>query len=621
MTQANLRFVVTHANARYFRPDETLIEPASGIASAVFIIRRGSVTGVHGLADVVGNAFEYEAGDVFPVSAVLSARAVSAHYRATSDTFVWMLPTVHVNTLAQTCPVFADFINGRVLHFLQMSRDALRQSYSARSMLEQSLERPLARVMHTQPLICAPSTSLTQALSQMHERRVGSMLVVGQQSELLGILTRYDILSKITLAQVPLSTAIEQVMTSPVHALTDEHTAQDAALLMSRHGVRHVPVTRSSAVVGIVSERDLFALQRLSIKQISTAIRASADVPSLAHCASDIRDLAKDLLAQGVHSRQLTGLISHLNDVLTQQLVTLTAKAHGVSANEFCWIALGSEGRGEQTISTDQDNALILSNEASAGDVSRLMMMAKDVNMALDACGFPLCEGGIMASEPQCCMRLDQWKTRFEEWVQFGTPEHLLNASIFFDFRSLCGKSALADELRAHVTPLAKGSRKFLNLLAVNGLSIDVPLNWLGAVDTTKHNGVATIDLKLQGTALVVTAARVFALAFGIEATATAQRLQAFGRMANVPQHEYEAWVTGFEFLQTLRLRVQLELGSEPTTPQNPLTRAHPKLAVDSDQPNRVSVEALNDVDRRMLKESMKVARSIQQRLSMDYAR
>lgn len=621
MAPNHLKYVVTHAQARYFKPDEMLIGPDSGAASAVFIIRRGSVTGVHGLADVVGNAFEYEAGDVFPISAALSARAVSAHYRATSDTFVWELPIACVNTLAQSCPVFADFVNGRVLHFLQVSREALRQSYSARSMVEQSLERPLREVMRAQPLVCAPETPLAQALAQMHERRVGSMLVVGEAQTLIGILTRYDILGKITLPQVALTQTISTVMTQPVHALTDDDTAQDAALLMSRHGIRHVPVTRHGALVGIVSERDLFALQRLSIKQLSSDIRAARDVDALSICARDIRDLAKDLLAQGVQARQLTALVSHLNDVLTQQLVGLVASAHGLSVHDFCWIALGSEGRGEQTIATDQDNALILPTQATDEDLAKAMAMAKDVNASLDACGFPLCEGGIMAGEAMCCMRLDQWKARFEEWIHFGSPEHLLNASIFFDFRSLCGRSNLADELRSHVTPLAKGNRKFLNQLALNGLSTEIPLNWLGAIDTKQHHGLATLDLKLQATALVVTAARVFALALGIEDTSTAQRLLAYGRLAHVPQREYEAWVTGFEFIQTLRLRVQLELGSAHALQASPMDVAHPKLAVDSDQPNRISVDALNDVDRRMLKESLKVSRSIQQRLAMDHAR
>ncbi len=616
MTTDDLRLVIQHATQHYFETDQTVLSPSDGPVSAVLIIRSGSITGQRGVAEVAGMAgaaIEYEAGDMFPVSAALSSRAVSAHYTATSDTFVWSLPVEHVQALAKRSPVFADFLNGRVMHFLQLSREALQQSYAARSMMEQSLERPLSQAMRKQPINCLPSTPLREALSVMHQRRVGSMLVVDADQCLAGILTRYDILGKITLPSVSLDVPISGVMTQPVHSLTAEHTAQDAALMMSRLGIRHVPVTQAGRLVGIVSERDLFALQRLSIKQLSSEIRAAIDVTALVACAQSVRELAKDLLAQGVHSRQITGLISHLNDVLTQQIIVLIAKQFSINSHEFCWLALGSEGRGEQTIATDQDNALILPNEASDAELARAQAMAWAVNEALDRCGFPLCEGGIMAGHARCCMRLGQWQQRFSDWIQFGTPEHLLNASIFFDFRAISGRTALAEELRAHLTPLAKGHPRFLNLLATQGLSIDVPLNWRGAIDGTQRNGLTTLDLKLQATALVVSAARVYALAHGIEATGTAQRLALFGAASQVPRREYEAWVTGFEFLQSLRLRVQLELGS--------VGEQSMALAVSSDEPNRLNVTALNDVDRRILKESLRVSRGLQQRLRMDHAR
>lgn len=142
-------------------------------------------------------------------------------------------------------------------------------------------------------------------------------------------------------------------MVQPVHTLTVAHTAQDAALLMARHGIRHVPVTREDAVVGMVSERDLFALQRLSLKQVSMAIRAAPDAQALERAAREVRRLAAALLGQGVQARQLTALISHLNDLLTRRLLEIKAHAHGIRLDRLCWLALGSEGRSEQTVATD----------------------------------------------------------------------------------------------------------------------------------------------------------------------------------------------------------------------------------------------------------------------------
>jgi CBS domain-containing protein len=129
--------------------------------------------------------------------------------------------------------------------------------------------------------------------------------------------------------------------------------------MMSKFGIRHVPVVDGKEIVNIISERDLFATQRLSLKNISTSIRSAPDLSDMIVCAKDITKFAKNLIGQGVQARQLTTLISYLNDVVCERLVELNAKKHGLDLKEFAWIALGSEGRSEQTIATDQDNALV----------------------------------------------------------------------------------------------------------------------------------------------------------------------------------------------------------------------------------------------------------------------
>ena len=135
-------------------------------------------------------------------------------------------------------------------------------------------------------------------MATIHERHIGSVLVADGQGAALGIFTRHDILSRVALARVDLHIPISPVMSTPVYSLTTQHTAHDAALLMSRHAVRHVPVTRDGQVVGLVSERDLFALQRLSLKNVSSSLRAAATVEALVPLAQDIRHFARSLLAR-----------------------------------------------------------------------------------------------------------------------------------------------------------------------------------------------------------------------------------------------------------------------------------------------------------------------------------
>lgn len=599
------RFVAA-AQQAYFAPGETLLSPGSGVVSQLYLLRQGSVTGRRGLAEAAGG-FQYEPGDLFPVGAMLGERAVTATYEAIDDCFCLLVPAAVVRELATASAPFADFLNRRVGQYLELSRRALQASFASQTLAEQSLEAALGSLMRRSPYCVPPGTPLAQALAAMHERRIGSVLVADDGGQPLGILTRHDILGRVTLPQLPLDAPIDAVMTAPLHTLGVADTAQDAALLMSQHGIRHVPVTDGTRVVGIVSERDLFALQRLSLKQVSTQLRSAPDLDTLRQGAVDIRRFARNLLGQGVRARQLTELISHLNDVLTERLVVLVAARRGLDLGRACWLAFGSEGRSEQTLATDQDNGLVFDCDEPARDRVMWLEFAREVNEGLDACGYPLCKGNVMASNPECCLTPAEWAQRFDHWMAQGAPEDLLKASIYFDLRPLAGQAALASPLRDRITTQAQSLPRFMKQLALNALEHRAPLNWRGAIDTRQQDGREVIDLKLQGTAIFVDVARLYALAHGLPATSTRARLEAAASALGAAAREGEAWAAAFEFLQLLRLQVQLDPGGA--------------AAVAGDSANLVDVGALNDIDRRMLRESLRIARTLQQRLELDYQR
>ena len=603
MSAAHVDQFVSGATQVYYAPGEVVLHPASGPVQALLCIRQGSVTGRRGMAEMAGQ-FEYVAGDLFPVGAVLGQRAVTATYTANEDTFCLLLPAERVQQLAAASPSFADFLNRRVMHFLELSRRAVQATWASQTLAEQSLEARLASLPRRQPLAVPATTPLSAALARMHERRVGSVLVVDEAEVPVGILTRYDILGRVTLPQLPLDTPIGEVMNSPLHTLSVEHTLQDAALLMSRHGVRHLPVTELGRLVNIISERDLFALQRLSLKHLSTEIRAARDTVTLQHLAGQIRQFARNLLGQGVQARQLTELISHLNDRLTERLLQLLAALRGMDLSAACWLSFGSEGRGEQTVATDQDNGLVFASDDPQADRPRWLALALEVNQALDRCGYPLCKGRVMASNPECCLTVSEWQRRFADWIERGAPEDLLKASIYFDLRPLGGNTALAQPLREMPSREAARVPRFLKQMADNALRSRPPLNWRGAVESQQREGRAVLDIKLQGTALFVDAARLFALAQGSPALGTRARFEASAPDMRVAPQESEAWITAFEFLQMLRLQAQI--GAEAPDPTNP---------------NLVDLGALNEIDRRMLKETMRIARRLQQRIELDYQR
>jgi CBS domain-containing protein len=272
---------------------------------------------------------------------------------------------------------------------------------------------------------------------------------------------------------------------------------------------------------------------------------------------------------------------------------------------EWCWLALGSEGRLEQTLATDQDNALVF---VAAGDAdaarARFLPFAQEVNMALDACGFPLCKGEIMARNPRWCLSLDEWGALFDGWIRNAVPESLLNAVIFFDFRALAGEARLAGALRATVLRAAADNAAFRRAMAGDALRLKPPLGLLR--DFTPDDAgpfAGTLDLKGSGGRLFVDAARVLALAQGLTATSTAARLRGALAAGALPAAEADAAVEAFHYIQMLRLRrqylaVELAPGAE----------------------NRIDPEQLNAIDRRILKESLRQAGVLQERLKLDYA-
>ena len=278
----------------------------------------------------------------------------------------------------------------------------------------------------------------------------------------------------------------------------------------------------------------------------------------------------------------------------------MQAQAHGLDLGQACWLAFGSEGRAEQTISTDQDNGLVFLSEQPEQDRQRWLAFARDVNEALDRCGYPLCKGHVMASNPQCCLTPQEWGRRFEDWLEHGAPDDLLKANIYFDLRALAGRRDLAETLREQITRKSAGLSRFAKQMADNALRHRVPLNWRGAIDTRDVDDRAVVDVKRNGTAIFVDVARLYALALGVPHTGTRERFEAIGPLLRVAAPDSQAWIAAFEYLQTLRLQVQMT--------DTPLESA-----------NLVDLKALNNIDRHILKESFRVARRLLQKIELDY--
>ncbi|MHB0984243.1 MAG: DUF294 nucleotidyltransferase-like domain-containing protein [Sulfuricella sp.] len=601
MEQEHLGWMAQRLSLGYYAKGEVIVSPEQGIASHFFVIRQGVVQGEQNVARAAdsGTWLELVEGECFPLGALLAKRAVSSIYRAKQDTFCYELDASDFTELLQLSPPFQDFCTRRIANLLEQSKQVIQAQYSRSGAEQQSLSSPLSAVIRREPVSCAPDTPVREVLETMHALGIGSM-VVTEEKRPVGIFTLHDVLNRVALAQLDLDQPIRSVMSGNLSTLPPQAFAYEAALEMAKHGFRHVLVMENGQLAGIISEKDLFTLQRVGLCQISSAIRNAGNLEALQQSARDIRQLVHNMMAQGVAAEQLTQFISTLNDLLTVRIIELECAAAGIQdsplcASGFCWIALGSEGRFEQTLNTDQDNGIIFAApEGSTPDQVRklLLPVARRINEALDACGFPLCKGNVMASNPQWCLSLDEWKGKFAEWIHRGDAPMLLNAAIFFDFRPLFGKHELAQDLRNWLHASIKENRLFLKHMAANALANRPPLGLVrDFVVGEKH----TLDLKFNGITPFVDAARIFSLYAGAGETSTIRRLRASGTQWRVEPAELEAWIDAFLFIQLLRLRIQ-----------------HQQSEAGSELSNRVNPDSLNDLDRRILKEAFRQARKLQ---------
>jgi CBS domain-containing protein len=469
---------------------------------------------------------------------------------------------------------------------------------------QQTLALPLRALIRGEPVVCREHQSAREVVLIMHERGVGSVVVVDAGARPVGIFTRHDLVT--TVARGLEASPVAELMSRTLVALPAHAFAYEAAMTMIGSRIRHVLVTEDEKFVGVVSERDLFSLQRLGIGELTAEIRLAGEVATLENVAADIRRLTRLLVDQGVAAEQLTLYVSVLNDRLCQRVIEVVRKRHQLEQISWCWLGFGSEGRLEQTFSTDQDNGIIFSahDGADAGDVrARLLPFARDVNLALDACGFRWCKGNVMASNPALCLSGEEWRAKVGGWLAKWEPQALLDATIYFDFRPLYGDATLAMDLRTWMLQRTPAYPAFLRQMAQNALLAKPALGTLRDFATEDApNAPHSIDLKAFGVRLFVDAARIYALAQGLPQTNTVERLRAAGPRTRMGPADIESLVAAFLAIQQLRLRNQAS-----------------QDALAEDTANRIDPDKLNELDRQVLKESFRLARKLQQGLALDY--
>jgi len=445
--------------------------------------------------------------------------------------------------------------------------------------------------------------TIRQAAECMSNEKVSSLLVL-QGGQLTGIVTDRDLRQRVIAAGVHTERQVGEVMTRNLQMLKDRAPAFEALMLMTRQQIHHLPIVNSAGELkGMITSSDILYQINLNTMTLANNIRKCGQIDELVKACEQLPELQAQLINNGMNANQLAQALTAVTDGISKRLLELAELQLGSAPVPYAWMVCGSQARREQTIVTDQDNALLLDDEYRDAHQDYFKKLAHFVSDGLARCGFVYCPGNVMATNPSWCQPRKVWRGYFDKWINNPEPRALLHASIFFDMRVVHGDHGLFSDLHREVLQQCRNNTIFLSYMAANALHYRPPLGFFRQF-VLIHNGQheKTLDIKHSGLIPVVDMVRVYALAAGLPEINTRERLLATEASAVLSHDGAQDLIHALEFIATLRARHQVGQFMNGGTMDNYL-----------------SPDSLSRHQRAMLKDAFAAIRSMQLAMEQRY--
>jgi CBS domain-containing protein len=540
-------------SVRYLRRGRAF-PPDGADPSAFYVLRKGAIE----LRDDSGALLERLAeGDSFEAATTLPTEGPGLVGVTIEDTLVYVFSSGTLAQLRRGHPAFDASFERSLGQRLHRAREGAMNAPQVGGNL---LRLKVADVVARAPVTAPPDLTAREAAMLMTRERVSSLMVV-QDGALEGIVTDRDLRSRCVAAGLDGAVPLRQVMTARPHTISPDASAFEAVLAMSHFRIHHLPVVDRDGVQGMVSTHDLLRAQTANTLYVADRISRCSSLAALRGAMNGARELHVQLVAANATAQQLGLAITTVCDAVTRRLVELGIERLGEPPVPFAWIATGSQGRGELTVRSDQDNAMILDDAFDPGRHDGYFeALAISVNEGLDACGYERCPGGVMASNPRWRQPVRSWVTYFTGWLEHTDYKAATLAANFFDMRTVWGRDDLRQHLMADILPRCATEAVFMAYLAAHALSNRPPLGFFrNLVVERSGDHVGAVDLKAHGLLPIVDLARLYALASGVEAVGTLQRLKEAAGTEMLSQEGAENLRAAFEYIWVLRARHQAE--------------------------------------------------------------
>ncbi|MCF6440108.1 DUF294 nucleotidyltransferase-like domain-containing protein [Pseudoalteromonas luteoviolacea] len=582
-------FFVNHAKVVYI----TALNQAELLSSEqkyLYLVRSGVFDLVDNSGEVVTRLGE---GDYFGYPSLLTGEDIQNHLEVQTGGLIFLLPQEDFDFLRREYPQFEQ-------HFVRAHKKRLLSSHfkeRGRGWSEQKISTLMCRTAVT----IEPKASVVEAAKVMHKAGVSSVIIT-ENGQLSGIVTDRDLRNRVLAAELDPRASVTKVMTRDPKFIFENNRAFAALHLMLKHNIHHLPVLNEERMpLGMVTSTDLLRQQKHDPVQLIGQIYKANSHQEVVHLAKEVPALLRGF-SNTVEDISFIGtLLSGLTDAMTSRLTELFIKQQGEPPCRFCWICFGSQAREEQTLHSDQDNGLIVSNSILPHQRAYFAKLGEFVTGHLISCGIKACPGGIMASNEQCRGTVDEWLMRFEQWCQTPTPQAMLNSKIFFDRRFMFGDQSLYQALNAQLNNMQKQDIFFAAMatdISANSVPMGLFQQFKLQRDKRKHG---YLDLKTRGVAIVNDLARIYALKCGLTKANTQARLEALKAFSILSKEDIYNLQDCWRFLTQLRFRIQIEDLDLP--------------------PNCINPEHLSSLERHQLKEAFHLIKQAQQACVFKFAR
>jgi len=536
-----------------------------------YVINQGSV---HLLLEDTGEIIEVlEEGDTFGIAALLANRLYIFSAQAYEDTILYVLPFSIFKEYIQKYP--------RVLRYFSSGFAPGMQQFKKRNISFQDIYKP-SLAQHDEVLelkitrnviTVSPDIQIKDLAKIMKEKNIGSIIITDENKRPIGIITDSDLRKKVATGDFPITAKAKEIMSSPVYTLLPNISASEAIIHMMSKNIRHLVLTEdgtpNTPIFGIVSEHDVLVLHGNNPAVLVKEIQNTEDSRKLSLLRARADKLLKDYIDQEVSIQFVANTISEINDALIKKAIDISIKRleeEGIKKPEvsFAWLSLGSEGRKEQLLKTDQDNAIVYEDppENLQEEVRNYFLkLGNSVNKILVEAGFSECPADIMAKNPKWCQPLQKWKEYFKTWMEIPDEKNVMQTTIFFDFRAVYGNKNLAEELKKYIYQLK--NPLFLGLLAKSAVSNPPPLNFFRNLIVEKSGEHKDeFDLKARCTMPLIDAARVLCLEReALDVHSTIERYQKLMELEPENKQVYQSAIESFSVYLRFRTMQGLKHG------------------------------------------------------------